>query len=196
MTYTQIYRGTHGIAEMRDDNPDKSGICNPLYWYLRGESSGGVRCNVIINVHRELENNIAFSPSVLLSRRFVLSDGYWFVLFPPCLTITMRVFRENQSWFITKLRLRPSVSRVQERHKPLNQIDFRPPVPELEAEVGVGGPGPGHVIAGQVPGHQSAPALTRGHTLIRWWWHDAALAPRANFPLISVMKDHKGSWIF
>ena len=54
-----------------------------------------------------------------------------------------------------------------QRHKPLNQIDFRPPVPEIEAEVGMGGSGPGHVIAGQVPGHQAAPALTNGHTLIR-----------------------------
>ena len=55
MTYTRFYRGTHGISGMRDDNPDKSGICNPLYWYLRGESSGGVRCNVIINVHTARE---------------------------------------------------------------------------------------------------------------------------------------------
>ena len=73
----------------------------------------------------------------------------------------MRVFRENQSRFITKLR--PSAR--QERHKPLNKIDFRPPVPELEAEVGVGGPPPAHVIAGQVPGHHSAPATAQPRLL-------------------------------
>ena len=80
----------------------------------------------------------------------------------------------------------------QERHKPLNQIDFCPPVPELEAEVRMGGPASGHVIAGQVPGHHPAPAPARPRLL----WprgDDAALAPGANFPLISAKE--KGSVI-
>ena len=39
-----------------------------------------------------------------------------------------------------------------QRHKPLNQIDFCPPVSELETEVGVSRSPPGHVVAGEVPG--------------------------------------------